>query len=60
MFRHLVLALALASSLSCSLPAAARDIVEIDVIDGNGFIFAKAKDLGQPFCAQADGPISVH
>ena len=56
MFRHLVLALALASSLSCSLPAAARDIVEIDVIDrDNGQWLPEYRHRGQEWIAGVPG-----
>ena len=56
MFRHLVLALALASSLSCSLPASARDIVEIDVIDrDNGQWLPEYRHRGQEWIAGVPG-----
>ena len=56
MFRPLVLALAIASTVACALPAAARDIVELDVIDrDSGQLLPEYGHRGQDWIAGVPG-----
>lgn len=56
MFRPLVLALAIVSTVACALPASARDIVELDVIDrDSGQLLPEYGHRGQDWIAGVPG-----
>ena len=56
MFRRLLLALALTSTVACSMPVAAGDLVQLDVVDrDNGQVLPEYRHRGQDWIAGVPG-----
>lgn len=56
MFRRLLLVLALTSTVACSMPAAAGDLVQLDVVDrDNGQVLPEYRHRGQDWIAGVPG-----
>ena len=56
MFRRLLLVLALTSTVACSMPVAAGDLVQLDVVDrDNGQVLPEYRHRGQDWIAGVPG-----